>query len=539
MEYTGASVIADILKLYKTKMVFGYPGAANAPMYEAMAEAGIVHILPRGEQAAVHAASGYARASGKVGVCMATSGPGATNLITGIANAYMDSTPIVAITGQVETDKIGQDVFQEVDITGATAPFCKHNYLVKDANELEEVLKNAFYIASTGRKGPVLVDVPMDVQLQSAPKITTSTDVNIKGYKPSQKANGMQVKRVIKALAKAKRPIILAGGGVISSGAQKQLLQFAETADIPIVCTMMGLGAVETTHPLYVGMVGSHGFSHASWALNHADLVIVAGARMADRAIDAVMHFQDCTVVHIDVDPAEIGKVISVDIPVVGDVRNVLADLNEKVKGDFDHNEWYGQIMDNREHREIQEKEGVVNPRLVMEILSDVMPKNAIITTEVGQNQLWAARGIRFSPGDQFISSGGLGTMGYGLPAAVGAQFADKGRTVIAIEGDGSLQMSMPELATIAGNNLNIKIILLKNKRLGMVNELQKNKKYRQYAVFLDGSPDFCKLADAYGIANERVNQNGQVKQAIETMLAHPGVYLLEMAVDPEEKTLL
>ena len=534
---TGAEIIVEILKKQGTTVVFGYPGATNAPLYEALSQSGIRHILTRGEQAAAHAASGYARVGGRPGVCLATSGPGATNLITGIATAYMDSVPLVAITGQVPTEKIGQDVFQEADITGATAPFCKHNYLVKEVGQLARVMKEAFYIASTGRPGPVVVDVPVDVQLAQE-AYDGNTIVDIKGYKPTYVGNGGQIKKAAAAIAVCERPVILAGGGVLRSSAQEALVMLAEKINAPVVTTLMGITSIPTKHPLHFGMVGSHGFPLANQTLRQADLLILAGARAADRAVSFASKELQKNVIHIDIDPAEIGKILATPIPIVGDVKQVITQLIDKTKPRQDTG-WLP-LLQGRRRKEAPESanQAFVNPEYALSLLSRLCPADAIVSTEVGQNQIWTARCWEFQRGTSFLTSGGLGTMGYGLPAAVGAKITAQNRMVVAVEGDGSFQMSLPELATIAANHLDIKILLLKNGRLGMVNELQRQKGYHQFSVTLDGSPDFCKLAAAYGISSESVSGNSGLEAAYGRMLRAKEAYLLELVVEPDQPTI-
>jgi len=550
MEMTGAQIIVEMLKDEGVTTIFGYPGAANAPIYDVLSKSGIRHILTRHEQGAAHAASGYARVTGKVGVCMATSGPGATNLITGIATAYMDSIPIVAITGQVSTEMIGRDVFQEVDITGATEPFCKHNYLVKNINKLAEIIREAFYIASTGRPGPVLIDIPIDIQTKTVEYIQPGKP-EIRGYKPTYKGHSLQVKRIIESIHQAKRPLICAGGGVITSGASTELIKIAETLNIPVVTTLMGIGAIPANHPLCLGMLGSHGVYAANQAVTKSDLLIIMGARAGDRATGNTDKFaKHAKIVHIDIDPAEIGKNLGTDIPIVGDVKTILKYLIEqmninKEEVDAVRQEWIDTVTQwkNRKNAEdlynISTDSPYVNPKYVLKVLSDITNGNAIVTTEVGQNQIWAANHYCTVHPRSFISSGGLGTMGYGLPAAIGAKVGSPDSLVIAIVGDGSFQMSMQELGTMKQWDIDLKIILLNNKHLGMVREVQKLRYGKNYfAVTLDGSPDFVKLADAYGIPAKRITCNTQVKEALNTALEHKGSYLLEFMIDPEESTL-
>lgn len=542
MKLSGAQTIVKALELEGVDVVFGYPGAAICPFYDALMDSKINHILTRHEQGAAHAASGYARATGRTGVCVVTSGPGATNLITGIADAYMDSTPLVAITGQVSSEMIGRDVFQEADITGATDPFCKHNYLVKDTKDLPRVLKEAFYIASTGRPGPVLIDVPIDVQMGEI-KFEYPESVDIKGYKPNYLGHSLQIKKIAKAIETAKKPVICAGGGIINSDASKELLELSQKCGIPVATTLMGSGAVPYDYELSLGMVGTHGVYAANYAVNNADLLIIVGARVADRAISNPRQIaKKKQIVHIDIDPAEIGKNIEVSIPVVGDVKQVLKELVDiSQKGYSD--DWINTIQTKKsEHRlepDSKSATGFVNPKYVLSVLTGLLGDNDIITTEVGQNQIWAANYFGVRRPRKFISSGGLGTMGYGLPAAVGAKIGCPDSQVVCVGGDGSFQMNMQELGTIKQNRLGIKVILFNNSRLGMVRELQKLKYCgRYFQVFLEENPDFIKLFDAYGLKGRRIDDNSQVEGALKEMLANEGAYLLECKIDPEESTL-
>ncbi|MGI6777851.1 MAG: biosynthetic-type acetolactate synthase large subunit [Acetivibrionales bacterium] len=542
MKMTGAQAIIEALKTENVNVVFGYPGAAICPFYDVLRESGIRHILTRHEQGAAHAASGYARVTGKTGVCVATSGPGATNLITGIATAYMDSIPIVAITGQVSTEQIGKDVFQEADITGATAPFCKHNYLVKNADELPRIIREAFHIASTGRPGPVLIDVPIDVQEQEI-WFEYPQNVEIRGYKPTYKGHSLQIKRIADAIAKAKAPIICAGGGVISGNAVDELLCFAEKCCIPVTTTLMGKGAISSKHALYLGMVGSHGSKAANVAIHSTDLLLIMGARVGDRAIIGTDKIaENAQIVHIDIDPAEIGKNIDVSIPVVGDIKDILAELASIVeKGDV--KEWNDRLKQFKQGetsfcQDIADC-GYVNPKYLLAMLSEMIDRDTVITTEVGQNQIWAANHCCLESPRTFITSGGLGTMGYGLPAAVGVKIGRPELKVIALSGDGSFQMSMQELGTIKQNRLGIKIILFNNLSLGMVREVQRSKYCGRYSqVDLSENPDFIKLVEAYGFKGERITENSQVKKALEKMLSDDDTYLVECMVSPDEPTL-
>lgn len=540
MKMTGAQALVRALELENITTIFGYPGAAICPFYDALLDSTITHILTRNEQGAAHAASGYARVTGKTGVCVVTSGPGATNLITGIATAYSDSIPMVAITGQVSLDLIGRDVFQEVDITGATSPFCKHNYLVKDVRELPRIVKEAFHIASTGRPGPVVIDVPIDIQTQSL-DFKYPEAVDIKGYKPNYKGHPQQIKRIAEAISKAKAPVICAGGGVISSKASEIMTKLAEKCGIPIVTTLMGMGAISGEHPLNLGMLGSHGVYPANFAVNKTDLLILIGARVGDRALGTADKIAErARIIHIDIDPAEIGKNVNTSIPVVGDARLILEDLYHGVQpGDTE--EWVKTVEEVKQKKSkthSSESENI-NPRLLISKLSRRLDENAIMTTEVGQNQIWAANHFVAKKPGTFITSGGLGTMGYGLPAGVGAKIGSPKSTVVVVAGDGSFQMSMPELGTIKQNKLGVKILIFNNSRLGMVREIQKNRYNNRYSqVILNENPDFVKLAEAYGFDAKRITCNSEIDSALDSFLETDSAYILECIVDPEEPTV-
>ncbi len=542
MKITGAQAIINSLEIEKVNLIFGYPGAAISPFYDALLDSEIKHVLTRHEQGAVHAASGYARVTGEVGVCVATSGPGATNLITGIATAYMDSIPIVAISGQVSSELIGKDVFQEVDITGATEPFCKHSYLVKNVKDLPRIIKEAFHIAITGRPGPVLIDIPVDIQNQEI-EFVYPEKVDIKGYKPTYKGNSKQIKKMAEAIAKSKKPVICAGGGIINSNASEEIIKLIEKCNIPVATTLMGIGSIPTKHKLNLGMVGMHGTYKANYAVNHADLVLIIGTRVADRAMGAASKIADrATVIHIDIDPAEIGKNLETSIPVVGDVKTVLKELNQIIESG-DTTEWVETINSKKKSVELGMQDecslNCVRPKEVLKILSQMVDDDTIITTEVGQNQIWAANYFEVKKPRTFISSGGMGTMGYGLPAAVGAKMGAGDRKVIAISGDGSFQMSLQELGTIKQEKLGVKMLLFNNSRLGMVRELQKLRHNGRYsAVFLEDNPDFGQLVKAYGFKSKIINSNTQIKEAIAQMLSDDAPFLLECIVDCEEPTL-
>jgi acetolactate synthase-1/2/3 large subunit len=539
---SGAKALIKTLENEGTEVIFGYPGAANAPIYDELSKSKIRHILPRGEQAAAHAASSYAIMSGKTGVCMATSGPGATNLITGIANAYMDSVPLIAITGQVATSMIGRDAFQEVDITGATAPFCKHNYLIKDANDIAQTLKDAFYIASTGRPGPVVIDIPIDVST-SVIDYKPPHKTDIRGYKPNVKGHPLQIRKICSAIAQSKRPLIIAGGGVGASGAEQLLAEFSQKYQIPVVTTLMGINHSSRCGELLIGMIGTHGVLEANTAVRKSDCIIVLGARLGDRAY-TIVHSEnsDAVIAHIDIDPAEIGKNVGTHIPIVGDISVVLQQImKQKIDCNVSENaRWANSLIELKKKKKVfKDNKQTANPKSAIRLLSELTGGSAVITTEVGQNQIWTANNYSLSGGGAFITSGGLGTMGFGLPAAIGAKVAAPDKTVVAVEGDGSFQMSLSELATIKQWNIPIKIMLFNNSQLGMVRELQRMKYSSNYfAVGLDGSPDFVKLAGAYGIEASRVSSNDELPDAISKMLRGDIPYLLEIPVDKDESTL-
>ena len=539
---TGAQAMIKGLLEQDVEILFGYPGATICPFYDELAKNSdsLRHILVRQEQNAGHMASGYARTSGKVGVCVVTSGPGATNLITGIATAYMDSIPMVAITGQVPSYLLGRDIFQEVDITGACAPFVKHSYLVKDANDIPRIFREAFHIASTGRPGPVLIDVPSDVQNQLF-EYKDPGEVDIKGYKPNITGNMKQIKKVALEINGKKKPLICAGGGVFSSGAQHLVKALSENAKIPVVTTMMGLGCLNSDDPMNIGMIGQHGHTTANYALNNTDLLIIIGARVGDRTIKAPDEVgEQIHTIHIDIDPAEIGKNMTPTVPLVGDVKLILEKL--LAEGPVtDSDEWVNMLveMSKSGHERVAEKrEGTIGPRNFMRELGKHISDDVTVVADVGQNQIWAAKYITIRNG-RFLTSGGLGTMGYSLPAALGVKFADPDRQTLVVCGDGSFQMMLNEMSTMVGNNLDAKIILFNNRRLGMVNEIQKNA-YSEgpYAVYMPDTPDFCALADAYGVKNMKLTDETQMADAIKTMLSYDGPFLLECRVNPDESTM-
>ncbi len=535
----AAEAMVKCLENEGVKVVFGYPGAAICPFYDELTHSDIRHVLVRREDNAGHAANGYARISGKPAVCIATSGPGATNLLTAIATAYADSVPLICITGQVSTDQIGCDVFQEVDITGAAEPFVKNSYLIKDASQLPRIFKEAFYIAGSGRNGPVLIDVPVDIQ-QTMIDFSYPEKVELRTYKPTVKGNSFQIKKVCEALKTSERPLICAGGGVISAKACGELRELAEKTRIPVVSTMMGLGIFPTEHPLYMGMLGMHGVKTANEAVSKCDTMILIGARVGDRAVRSPKFLAETTkIIHIDVDPAEIGKNIPAHIPLVGDCKNILKELTEKL-GSAERADWLAELSEvkNTVPKE-DETEGYVNPKMFIRKLSAKLPYDTVCVADVGQNQIWTCNNFQFK-GGRFLTSGGMGTMGYSIPAAVGAKFASPDSEVVAICGDGSFQMQMMELATIVQEKIPVKIILMRNNRLGMVRELQTNHyKDNQTAVHIaDGNPDFVALAKSYGIRAERVCTMAEAEAAIENLCSAKEPYLLECNVWRNESTL-
>lgn len=534
-----AEAMVKCLEQEGIKVVFGYPGAAICPFYDYLSRSSIRHILVRQEQNGGHSANGYARMTNKPAVCIATSGPGATNLITAIATAYADSVPLVVITGQVCVDQIGRDVFQEADITGSAEPFVKHSYLVKDAEQLPKIFKEAFYLAGTGRKGPVLIDVPMDIQQHEISDFEYPESVDIRAYKPTTKGNSLQIKRVAKALNEAEKPLICAGGGVFSSDAQNELYALAEKAKIPVVSTMMGIGALRGEDSLYFGMIGTHGRKLANKAVQDCDLILMIGARVGDRAVKTPFSLAETTtIVHIDIDPAEIGKNIPTDIPLVGDAKYILNHLIEQVDGK-DNSEWLNSLSAQRVKKVYEPaQKGFINPKEFMARLSAKAPENTVLVADVGQNQIWCCNNFNVK-GGRFLTSGGMGTMGYSLPCGIGAKLASPESLVISVCGDGAFQMSMMELATLVQHNVPVKIILMTNTRLGMVRELQtKNYADNQVAVHLDGNPDFIKLADAYGIATYRLDSPENEDMVIDRLINDKEAFFVECIVSPDESTL-
>ncbi len=531
----GADAIIRCLEAEGVKLVFGYPGVAICPFYNSILHSSIRSILIRTEQNAAHAASGLARVSGRPGVCAVTSGPGATNLLTGIATAFADSIPLICITGQVNSGLLGSDVFQEADITGAAESFVKYSYLVRDANEIPRIMKEAFHIANTGRKGPVLIDVPIDVQNAPVEDFSYPEEVNLRTYKPTVKGHAVQIKKVIAELERAKRPIICAGGGVLLSGAGKELREFAEKYRIPVVSTMMGIGVMPTEHPMYFGMVGNNGKPYANRAMNESDMLIMAGARVADRAVSQPdLITENKVLVHIDVDPAEIGKNVGPTIPLVGDLRHIFKDF-EKQEFACEHEAWVKTLCEYRENMQPvrNPNPAYVDPAAFLRRLSEKMEEDAVYVADVGQNQIWSC-GYHIVKKGRFLTSGGMGTMGYSIPAAMGAKLGAPDKQVVAVCGDGAFQMSMMELATMRQHDVAVKIVVLKNGYLGMVREYQHYTYQDRYSVVdLSGSPDLEKLAAAYGLPFIRLTAMEGAEEALDRFLGEKGSVLMECVIDP------
>ena len=536
MKLTGAQILIESLKKEGVDVIFGYPGGQVLPIFDALYDASLRFILTRHEQAAAHAADGYSRATGKVGVCLATSGPGATNLTTGIATAYMDSIPMVAITGQVKSFLIGNDAFQEADVTGITRPVTKHNYLVKDIKELARTVREAFYIASTGRPGPVLIDIPSDIQLQET-EFVWPEKVEIRSYKPTYFGHPGQIKKAAKAISMAKRPVIYAGGGVITSGAHAELRELAEKIKTPVTWTLMGIGGFPSVHELSLGMLGMHGTAYANHSIMESDLIIAVGARFDDRVTGRLDAFAPhATIVHIDIDPSSISKNVGVEIPIVGDAKNILKELIKSIKKLPNTSEWLDTVEGWKKKYPMKYGlEGALKPQYVVEEIYELTKGKAIITTEVGQNQMWAAQWYKYSEPRSFISSGGLGTMGFGFPAAIGAKVGCPERIVFDIAGDGSIQMNIQELATCVYNKINVKVAILNNGYLGMVRQWQElfyKKRYSQVSIT---APDFVKLAESYGAVGIRVDKKEDVRPALEKAIETDNTVFIDFRVEPEE----
>ena len=539
MKLTGAQIVMECLAREGVEHIFGYPGGANLPLYDTLRQyPNIRHILVRHEQSAAHAADAYARITGKAGVCWATSGPGATNLVTGIANAWMDSVPLICITGAVVTWLIGRDGFQEADITGITVPITKQNYLVLDVNDLAQTMREAFHIATTGRPGPVLIDIPRDIQQQEA-EFHYPEKVDIPSYKPVTKGHPGQIRKAAQLIDEAERPLILAGHGVIIARAYDELRELAERAHIPVICTLLGIGGFPGSHELYMGMPGMHGMYWNNIAIGEADLIIAIGMRFDDRVTGKLKDFApNAKIIHIDIDPAEIGKNLKPTVPIVGDVKLVLHDLNPQVK-QARHQDWYDHIQEiRREHPSIAiPNVNKLLPQYVIKKIYELSGPNAYYVTGVGQHQMWAAQFFWGDNPGSFVTSGGLGTMGFEIPAAIGAQFARPKDLVWSIAGDGGFQMTLQELATIVEYELPIKFAIINNANLGMVRQWQHmfyEDNLQSVSLF---QPDFARLAEAFGVAGVRVTEKAEVESAIERAIAHPGPVVIDFRVEEHEDT--
>ena len=537
MKMIGAQILCESLVREGVEVMFGILGGVVLPFYDTLPRyPQLRHILVRHEQGAAHAADGYARATGKVGVCVATSGPGATNLVTGIANAHLDSVPMVAITGQVARPFIGKDAFQEVDITGITLPITKHNYLVLDVGSLAGIVKEAFYLARSGRPGPVLIDVPRDIFIDQA-EFHYPGQVSLPGYKPPLQGHSVQIKKAAKLINEAERPLIIAGRGVIISRAYAELKQLAETAQIPVVTTLLGVSCFPESHILSLGMLGMHGMAYANMAVDAADVVIAIGMRFDDRATAKVSGFAPhARIVHIDIDPAEIGKNVRVDVPIVGDVKAVLNSLNKEVVS-TEHIDWIRQLDDwCKEHPSIviRDSEGLL-PQYVIRQIYEVTKGEAIIVTGVGQNQMWAAQHYWYNKPNSLISSGGLGTMGFELPGAMGVKVGCPSEIVWCVAGDGGFQMTIQELATIVQEKVAVKMAIINNGYLGMVRQWQEMFYKKRYVATPLSGPDFVKVAEAYGLPGLRVTRKEEVAPAIKQAMEYQGPFLIDFVVEPEE----
>ena len=540
----GARILLECLHRVGVTDIFGYPGGAVIPIYDEIYSFDkIKHYFARHEQGVVHAADGYARVSGKVGVCLATSGPGATNLVTGIMTAHMDSIPLLAITGQVRSNLLGRDAFQETDIVGITVPITKVNYLVQSIKDIPKIIKEAYFIASTGRPGPVLVDIPNDIQQQEISyeefNRLFDKEVKLEGYDPTYVGHPVQIKRALSLIKKAKKPLIIAGAGVIKSGASKELLELVNKTDMPVATTLLGLGGFPENHDLSLGMLGMHGTVPANFATDEADLVIAAGIRFDDRIAGNPSKFcEHAKIIHIDIDPAEIDKNKKVDVPIVGDLKNVLAEINKELEPKK-HTEWTDKVKEWKNeyplaHRNVGEDK--LLPQEVLKAVNDILDGDAIVVTDVGQHQMWAAQYLTFKNPDTIVTSGGAGTMGFGVPAAMGAQVAAKDKKVVLIVGDGGFQMTLEEIMMIRQYNLPVKIVLINNSFLGMVRQWQELFKDRRYSfVELECNPDFVKIAEAYGIKSERLKTKEDLKNRLKDLILSDEGAIIDCIVEKEE----
>ncbi|WP_315324233.1 biosynthetic-type acetolactate synthase large subunit [Fusobacterium pseudoperiodonticum] len=540
----GARILLECLSRLGIKEIFGYPGGAVIPIYDELYSfKDIKHYFARHEQGAVHEADGYARSTGKVGVCLATSGPGATNLVTGIMTAHMDSIPLLAITGQVTSTLLGKDAFQESDIVGITVPITKNNYLVQDIRELPRILKEAYYIASTGRPGPVLVDIPRDIQLEEIPydefKKLYEQEFELEGYNPVYEGHKGQIKTAIKMIKDSKKPLIIAGAGILKGHAYDELKEFVDKTNIPVAMTLLGLGSFPANHELALGMIGMHGTTYANYAANEADLVIAAGMRFDDRVTGNPQKFlPNAKIIHIDIDPAEIGKNKLIDVPIVGDLKNVLAELNQKVPK-LSHTKWLDEVAKLKKKYSLtfrKTEEDVLIPQEILFEINKLTKGEVIVATDVGQHQMWTAQFIKFNNPYTILTSGGAGTMGFGLPAAIGAQVANPDKKVLAIVGDGGFQMTFQELMLIKEYNLPVKIFIINNSYLGMVRQWQELFNDRRYSsVDLSYNPNFIKIGEAYGIKSIQLKTKKDLKKHLKKILESDEAVLVECIVEKEE----
>jgi acetolactate synthase I/II/III large subunit len=537
-EMSGSSMLMKALACEDVDVIFGYPGGAILPTYDEIYKTGIRHILARHEQGAIHAAEGYARVSGKPGVCIVTSGPGATNVVTGIADAMIDSLPLVVITGQVATTVIGTDAFQEADMIGITMPITKHNYQVRSVEELPRIIKEAFHIATTGRPGPVLIDLPKDVSLATG-MFDYEKDVDLPGYQPTVIPNKLQIRKVVDSVTASKKPVILAGAGVLHAKASDELAAYVEQQQIPVVNTLLGLGSYPGEDDLHLGMAGMHGTYTANMALHEADLLISIGARFDDRLTGNLAHFApNAKVAHIDIDPAEIGKNVPTEIPVVGDAKQALLMLMDEQGKRGDHHEWKSWLRELKEEYPLwYEQDGeTIKPQHLIEKIYEVTKGEAVVTTDVGQHQMWSAQFYKFNYPNQWVTSGGLGTMGFGFPAAIGAQFAKPDKPVVAIIGDAGFQMTAQELSILQELNLPIKIMIVNNAALGMVRQWQQLFHGERYSNSLFPiQPNFVKLAEAYDVKGMKVEQLSDLEASLKEMFDYPGPVLMDCRVAKEE----
>ncbi len=544
MKKNGSQIVIECLKKEGVDVLFNYPGGAVLPLFDELINTPFHKILVRHEQAAVHAADGYARATGKVGVVLVTSGPGATNTVTGIATAFMDSIPLVILTGQIPTYLIGNDAFQEADIVGITRPCTKHNYLVKDVKNLARIIREGFYVARSGRPGPVLIDLPKDVLVDSI-EFKYPEKVFVRGYQPNYEGHPGQIERAVKLILKSKKPVFYAGGGIISSNASKELTFLAEKFGIPVTMTLMGLGSFPGNHRLSLGMLGMHGTFQANMAVMESDLLIAVGSRFDDRVTGKIESFApQSKIIHIDIDPTSISKNVRVDLPIVGDCKRVLSKILNLLEGEETHSfkeglrKWHHQIETWKAIHNMEYPQGeMIKPQQVIEKIFELTRGDAIITTEVGQNQMWAAQYYPFLKPRTLLTSGGLGTMGYGFPAALGAQVAFPHKLVVDISGDGSFQMNSQELATVVQYRLPVKVVILNNGYLGMVRQWQEFFYEKRYASSsMEGiSPDFVKLAEAYGAIGMRANKPEEILPTLKRAFSIPEPVVIDFVIDPEE----